>query len=63
MAVGNAEVVMGTKDVAGHHRAVLPAVLLGIALVHDVNHALGIAVPKVGVMRGTIVDLEKIKGN
>ena len=61
VSVVDAEVVVGPEDIAGDDGAVLPTVLLGIALVHHIDHALGIAVAKVGVMGRSIVNLDWIE--
>jgi hypothetical protein len=47
MAILEVEIVMWSIDIAGHHRGELAAVLLSIAPIHDINHSLGVAVPKI----------------
>ena len=57
VAVGNVEVVVGPEDVAWNDGSELAPVLLLVPAVHHVQHTFGVAVPKVAVMWGPVVDL------
>ena len=50
------KVVMGPIHIRRDHRCKIASVLVLVALVHDINHALGISVSIVGVVRIPIVD-------
>ena len=49
------EVVMRSVDVGGDDGGEVAAVLLVVALVHHVDHALGVGIPSVTGVRGTIM--------
>ena len=57
MPIGNVEIVVGAKDVAGDDGGKLAPVLLLIPTVHHIKHPLGVAVSEVTVMWGAIVHL------
>ena len=46
----DAEIVMWTIDVRGDDTGEVAAVLVVVALVHDIDHALGIGISAVGVV-------------
>ena len=56
MSILNVEVIVRSENIGGNDRRVLEAMLTGIAPIEDVDHALGIRIAKVGVMRRPIVD-------
>ena len=55
MAILEVEVVMRSVNVTRYHRGELASVLLRVSPIHYVDHSLGVAVPKVGVVRGAVV--------
>lgn len=56
MRVLEVVVVVRTEDVGRHDRGEVAAVLFVVGTVGNVDHTLSVGVPKVGVVRGTVVD-------
>ena len=55
VAILKVEVVMRSVNVTRYHRGELASVLLRVTPIHHVDHSLGVAVPKVGVVRRAVV--------
>lgn len=56
MSVVDVKIVMGTKNVGWNDCGVMTVALLKVCVVIDINHALGVRVPKVGLVRWPIVN-------
>ena len=59
MPIFNVEVIIGTEYIGGNNWCVLESILRIVALVHDVQHPLGVAVALVRRMWRPIVYLKK----
>lgn len=57
MTIFKVKVVIGAEDVGGNDRSVPEAMLIMVTFVHDVQHALSVAIALVGGMRRPVVDL------
>ena len=59
MPVLHVEVVMGSEHITWNDRGKRAAMLLRIPTIHHVDHALGVAVPKITVVWRSIVYLKQ----
>jgi len=56
------EVIVGSKDIGGDDRGEVASVLLVVSAVHDIDHALGVRVTVVGVVRRTLMNHGLVNG-
>jgi hypothetical protein len=62
VAVLDVKVVVGSEHIAGYDGGEHGSMLRGVAAVHYVDHALGVAVAKVAVVRGAVVNHGLVDG-
>ena len=58
MPVLHVEVVMGSEHITWNDRSKCTAMLLCIPAIHHVDHAFGVAVPKIAIMWRSIMYLK-----